>query len=194
MPDNRDQLDRLLDSALATYSDPGPDSGLERRILDRMAADTAAAPRRRWLAWAIALPAAASLLLFIVLAGTRILHRPASAPPQAHTTAQPPAPSSEAANSLRARPAPINRAETELRKPSPRRAHLEARPAPLPKLEIFPTPQPLSPQEQALVEFATHATPSERESLIAAKGHADAPLRIDAIEIKPLEPPAAGAN
>ena len=33
MPE-KDDLDRLLDSALSTYADPGPESGLEERVLD----------------------------------------------------------------------------------------------------------------------------------------------------------------
>jgi len=46
---NSDELDLLLDSALATYADPGPGSGLEQRILTRISAETAPAPRRRRL-------------------------------------------------------------------------------------------------------------------------------------------------
>src|SRR6185312_1147206 len=82
LQDNRDQLDRVLDSALATYADPGPDSGLEQRILGRIANEATPAPRRRWLAWSIALPVAAGLLIFAVLAGPRLVHAPSSIPPR----------------------------------------------------------------------------------------------------------------
>lgn len=192
MPDNRDELDRLLDSVLATYADPGPDSGLASRILSRLAAEAGPAPRRRWLPWVIALPAAAVLLLFILLSGPETNHR-AVAPKQARVSQQPPA-APQAANRPAPSAAPIRRAGTPLGKPRPRRAALAAHWAPLPKLDFFPTPQPLSPEEQALVEFAAHASKSDRESLLKAKEQADAPLRIAAIEIKPLEPPASGAN
>lgn len=193
MHDSRDELDRLLDSALANYADPGPDSGLEGRIMSRMATETSPAPRRRWLAWAIALPAAAALLLFILFSYPWT-NPPSSTPQQANVTQQQAAPSIEAANRPPSRPTPIRRSDTLPGRPHPSRKPLSANPAPLPKLDIFPTLQPLSPQEQALVDFAERATKSERESLIAAQRQADAPLRIAAIEIKPLEPSAAGAN
>ena len=43
---NSDELDILLDSALTTYADPGPDSGLDQRILTRISTEAAPAPRR----------------------------------------------------------------------------------------------------------------------------------------------------
>jgi hypothetical protein len=194
MRDNHDELDRQLDAALATYADPGPDSGLDQRILNRIAAEIEPAPRRRWLPWAIALPVAAGLLVFAVLSGTRPVQTPSNAPQQAHISQQPPSTSTEAANRLPSRPAPIHRAGAPPAKPHPRRAVLASRSAPLPKLEIFPTVRPLSPQEETLVNFAAQASKSERESLVSAQQEGEAPLRVAAIEIKPLEPPAAGAN
>jgi hypothetical protein len=221
--DNRGELDRLLDSALATYADPGPNSGLERRILNRLAVEATPAPRPRWLPWAIALPAAVALLLFILLSGTRPFHAPSSAPPQAHSSS-PPSPNSsrhaaenpgkdlyESSNRHAAEepgkvlyqgttsvvPKKQSRERGALAPaatPRPKRAVLAANSAPLPKLDVFPTPQPLSPEEQALVNFAARASKSEREALIAAQQQDDAPLRIAAIEIQPLEPPASGAH
>src|SRR5215472_7488723 len=76
MPD-KDDLDLLLDSALATYGGPGPETGLEQRVLSSLAAARAAEQERRarawprrWLAWAIAVPVAASLLLWIGISRT----------------------------------------------------------------------------------------------------------------------------
>jgi hypothetical protein len=192
MPGDRDQLDRLVDWALATYADPGADSGLEDRVLRRIAAEVAPAPRRRWPAWAIALPFAASLLLIALLSRPWANHP--SVMPQANFSRQLAGPSIEETKRLTARPAPVRGSATPLQEPHPRHKTLAAKSAPLPKLEIFPTPQPLSPEEQALVSFAARAAKPERESLIAAQQQAAAPLRIAAIEIKPLEPPAAGAN
>ena len=208
MQDERDQLDRVLDSALATYADPGPESGLERRILGHIANEAAPAPRRRWLAWAIALPAAAGLLLFAVLAGPRLDHAPSSMPPQTRILQKPPALGGLAGNRAlsegsgkdgskrKGRTESIARAShpSSDAKMHSRRAVLASKSTPLPKLDVFPTPQPLSPEERALVEFAAHAPQSERESLMAAQREADAPLRITAIEIMPLESPAAGPN
>lgn len=192
MHDDPDELDRLLDSALATYADPGPHSGLEQRILGRISAETASSARCRWLAWAIALPAAAGLLIFVLISHPWINHAPAL-PKQANVLHRP-TPSIEAANRPSSKPAQTRRSKAPLRRQRPRHSALVARSAPLPKLAIFPTPRPLSPQEQALVNFAAHATVPERESLIAAQQQPDAPLHISAIQIEPLQPPAAGAN
>ena len=192
MHDNRDEIDLLLDSALATYADPGPDSGLEQRILTRIAADAHAAPRRRWLPWAIALPAAASLLIFILILHPWTNHT--SVLPQQADVSHRPMPPIEAANRSSSPPARTRRSEAPLRRQRPRHRALAIRSAPLPKLDVFPTPQPLSPQERALVNFAAHATKSERESLVTSQQQADAPLHIAAIQITPLQPPAPGAN
>lgn len=213
MRDNKDQIDRLVDAALATYADPGANSGLGDRILKRVAAEASPVSRRRWLPWAIAVPVAAGLLGFAVLMGTRQFRAPSSIPPQTHNVQEPPAPGSRSLAETgairsegRAKHAsgpkglvdcgPI----TARLKSCPdtnahsRRTVVEARSAPLPKLQIYPTPRPLSPQEEALVSFATHATQPEREALIAAQRQNDAPLSVAAIEIKPLESPAAGAD
>ena len=97
MPD-KDNLDLLLDSAMATYGDPGPDSALEQRVLSSLAVARAAEQESRagawslrWLGWAIAVPVAASLLLWIAI--NRTLHAPtvqtdqAKQPQTTHTTA-----------------------------------------------------------------------------------------------------------
>src|SRR5947209_1850246 len=86
MPE-KDQLDLLLDSALATYADPGPDSGLEQRVLAELESGRqsgqqrrATAGTRRWLPWAIAVPIAAGLLI-LWLSNARIMRTPATQPP-----------------------------------------------------------------------------------------------------------------
>ena len=194
MLDNKDEIDRLLDSALADYAEPGPDSELEGRILSRLSSEATPSPHRHWLPWVIALPVLASLLLFVVLSRPWPNHPSVTAPQHAHVL-QAPSPASEAANRPPSRTAPAaHNKEAPLHKLRPRHAALASKSTPLPKLEIFPSPQPLSPEEQALANFAVHATPSERESLIAAQRQADAPLHIAAIHIEPLEPPTAGAN
>ena len=56
-------FDRLLDSALSSYADPGPDSGLEQRVLVRIAEGSRTQTRsvRLWaLALATAVPPSAS--------------------------------------------------------------------------------------------------------------------------------------
>jgi hypothetical protein len=48
----------------------------------------------------------------------------------------------------------LARGDASLRKPGSRRGILAAGPAPLPKLDVFPTPQPLTSQERALALYA----------------------------------------
>lgn len=195
-----DDLDHLIDSALSTYGDSGPDSGLEQRVLARVAsarasARVAPAPRRRWLPWAFALPVAACLILsFFFLAGPKTARTPASvakgvSQPQqlpiitAHGEA-PPALRSVPVSSNR--PIPFN--------PRSRPGNRAMPSGTLPKLDVFPTPQPLTAAEQALVTFAVRAPESERESFIASQKQAEAPLHIAAIEIPPLDSPDEDTN
>ncbi len=198
----KDDLDVLLDSALSTYADPGQDSrldsgldsGLAQRILARIAAvresaERTPATRRRWLPWAIALPAAACVLLFIVL-GPKIVQQPSS-----RTTAVAHSPEQSAALSApttAARPEPVHRTRRPTSKAQSVPLHRAAPPTPLPKLDIFPTPQPLTPEERALVIVATQIPESQRQALVEAQRQGDEPLSVAAIHIPPLELPEVG--
>jgi len=193
MPEH-DELDLLVQSALAAYADPGHESGLEERILARIAAEGAPAPRRRWLPWAIALPVAAGLLVLVLLSAHR-----KTAPTQAHHLQAPLAQQTEVADVGRkalTAPRPAKR-EKAGGVPGPPRARgnvTAAKAPPLPKLDVFPMPQPLSPEERAFAVFAARATETERQSLIEAREQADTPIRITAIEIQPLNPSGNGGN
>jgi len=205
----KDDLDRLLDSALATYADPGPDAGFEKRVLEALATERAAgdihsaAPSSRpWLPWVIAIPLAASLLLWI---GTeQFRHAPLiqrqqasqrrpspspnySQPEKSHSTSDTGAPPalkghdfSRAANvakSLRAL-APEGRIS--------KYTQVET----VPKLAVFPSPQPLSREEQVLVAAARLRSDAQRQALLAAsRPPSDAPLAIADLSIPPLVPP-----
>ena len=200
MPD-KDDLDLLLDSALSTYADPGPDSGLEQRVLSRISADhpmqvrvgaqSALAPRRRWLPWAIALPVAACLILFLVLA-----HQPANSPSrnaqEAHVSGLAPVSASPAKSPPPAAHNAAQNRRSAFRTSSPS-AVLSANRL-LPKREVFPSPQPLTPQEQAFAIFAFQGPEPDRKALAEAQQQIDAPLSIAAIHIPPIQSPDQGAN
>jgi hypothetical protein len=191
-----DGIDQLVDAGLASYADPGPESGLEERVLARIAEECAPATRRRLLPWVIALPIAAGLLLMFVLSG------PKHTLPIANHANQAPSPQQPNAATARARvsavPHPRATAHT-LAKPLEiyTNADVEgtvAKTASLPKLEVFPTPQPLTPEELAITVFAAKATEADRRSFIEAQTPRDAPLSIASIEIQPLNPPDHGGN
>jgi hypothetical protein len=197
MPDRNDRFapddtDHMLDSALSTYAAPKP--GLEDRILRSLAtARTTPSGRhplftRRWLPWAIAVPIAAALALFFLPT-----HR-TPAPPgnYAQTTPQSHLPST-----------PSRPPESSTARPTARAVHhppghgspaseVAIRRA-LPKQNIFPSPQPLSSEEQALAAIAAHGPEQVRQSLIDAQV-TDAPITISAIQIQPLTMPDAGQN
>jgi hypothetical protein len=63
-----------------------------------------------------------------------------------------------------------------------------------PKQDVFPLPQPLSPEEQALIAMATAPASSARENLIASQRQLDAPLEIPTINIAPITKPDPGAK
>jgi hypothetical protein len=199
MRDN-DELDAMLDSALASYSDPGPDLGLEQRILSRVSRESATKARRRWMPWAFAIPVAACVVVLAMFAsGLLARHsREAVRPGESATRAHAPAVIAAQPDSLPVRTA--NRAERMTRtrasvsKAATQPAEIAASVAPLPKLEVFPTPQPLTPAEQELATYAANAPVPERQSLIEANKQVDTPLKIAAIHIPPLETPDKGAN
>jgi hypothetical protein len=235
MPE-KDELDRLLDSALASYADPGAGSGLEQRVLSSLAAPGAQgntrsdvaryrrwparyrrwpARYRLWPAWAVAVPVAAALLLWFSIA--KIHHAPAIQNQEAHQANGPQAPAASApshpdrsgAHNLTpaglkplagAKPLIDSQAVTARLKSRPdtgpnRSTATEAvNPEPLPKLDVFPTPQPLTPQEQALVVVAAQTPEPELRALIEAEKQNGQPFPIAAAHIPPLEPPDEGAH
>ena len=190
---DKDDLDRLLDSALATYAEPA--SGLERRVLDALATERTAAPakskqtafpNRRWMPWAVGLAAAASLLLALSMHYHESYRDYGSHPTtQARNTAPAqPQRSSTPSGILPNEPTHI----ALVRTPKVHAPHLTPVPqGALPKLDVFPAPQPLTPQEQALVLFVARAPEEERKAVAEAQQRIETPISIAAIHIPPLE-------
>ena len=190
----KDDLDLLIDSALSTYADPGPDSGLEDRVLVTLAGVRTAAPRvgggwrRSWLPWAVAIPLAAGLL-FLWLSPVRDKPLPASEP-QAARVGAPTAVAPHAGSSSEARCGVPHR--HAVRTTQPTSPVQSAQTVPLPKLDVFPTPQPLTADERALVVVVTQTPLPAREALVEAQSLNHLPVRIAEIQIPPLEPPDQG--
>ena len=177
MPDKRDpqsNLDLLIDSAISTYAEPR--AGLEARVLEHLNARPA---RPRWLPFVIALPIAACAILLLLLIprhdrvepAHQVLHSPAPTP---HS-----APESSIARASRT---PLRQHQSRVIASS-----VPGAPTPLPKLGVFPTPYPLSPEEQTFVRFVAHAPASEIKSLAEAQQKKDEPLHIAEIQIQPIK-------
>ena len=190
----KDDFDLLIDSALATYADPGPDSGLEDRVLVTLAAvrtKTLRERRRwrtRWLPWAVAIPIAAGLL-FLWLSPRRDKPLPASEPQEARS-ASPKAIAPHANSSSEVRPGVPHRHTIRATQPTTQVQTAQA--APLPKLDVFPTPQPLTAEERALGVVVTETPLPARQALVEAQSLDAVPVRIAEIHIPPLEPPDQG--
>ena len=188
----KDHLDRMLDSSLSNYGDPGANSGLAERILAQVSSGRSlhrSAPRRsnHLLLW-VALPAAACLLLTLLLlksSGPPAAHQSAGLSPAASTNSGSKAPRVETVR------APAPKAIIRMQhRPSANVAESAARP----KLDVFPLPQPLTAEEQALYTFATRVPEQQRQAILAAQRNDDAPLNVAAIKIQPLEMPDTGNN
>ena len=185
-----DKIDELLDSALGTYAKPR--IGLERRILAHVqeVRFSQAMPWRRWLGWGFAATLAASLLLYVGVTGSRQqpINGGHTAPVQEQASAprvpdtRPEAPRSLPGSQLRQAPVPIRHRSTRG----------ETAAAAVPKLDVFPAPQPLSAQERALVELA--AQPAEVRQQALARPADNAPLQVSAIQIPLIPPPDEGEN
>lgn len=172
----RDELDILLDRALESYAAAQPRPGLEQRV---MANVRAAGKRGRWRL-AIWVPALAAVCTAVVLAALALraprVTIPAPEPPRVVARQQPAA----------ASPA---RAPVQASRPKAGRAATVAvrRPAPLPKLEQFPSPAPVSEEVRALLEWTRKSRELARQVLASTEPKPTEPIQIKELTIPPLE-------
>jgi len=185
-----DQLDRILESSLSNYGDPGADAGLAERILAHVRSEqrppvSASIWSSIRLLW-VALPVAACLLF--VFFGLKTSGPSAVSPPR--QLQKPPT------TSARVEPAEAPRTPSAIHSPHPhvRPSMTAAKHASPPKLDLFPQPHAVSPQEQALYAFATQTPEKQRQAVIDALKNDDAPLNVAAIRIQPLETLDTGKN
>jgi hypothetical protein len=156
--DEEQKLDELLDSMLREYSAVEPRPGLETRILANLR--EVQAKRRSWSilsAWAWGGAAVTAVLIAALMFH---LVRPA---------VQPPATRVEEATTSPVPPAPVNAAGSNETERSHARLTHRVRPPDIRTVadnrpDVFPTPAPLSEQEQLLLRYLA-GTP--KEELIA---------------------------
>jgi hypothetical protein len=58
---------------------------------------------------------------------------------------------------------------------------------PLPKLEVFPTPTPLSPQEEALAAFVKYGPPAVQRAVLEDQKHWDDPIIVADLREQPVQ-------
>lgn len=146
-----DDLDRVLDATLAKYASVEPRTGLEDRVLTHLRSGSLRPTRHFWLKWGLA-GAMAAIAVVAVLAwrSSGVTHHViANHPP---TTIQ--APSIQGPTPTRSAKNEVSVAKhASVRNPAARRAIASTSVAAYPKLEQFPSPQPLSPEEIALAQY-----------------------------------------
>jgi len=160
-------LDALIEAAIKTYSDAEPLNGLDERILKRVAF---VRPNTR-CRYRSLVTLAASLALCGLFIAPRLTEPRAPAsdalrPPTSHRLFYPASPE--------VRLAPVVKV---IHHRTPER---------LPKREVFPTPQPPTAEELALLHFVER-NPKEAAQAFAGLQQIDAPIDIAPLEIKPLE-------
>ncbi len=161
----QDEIDRLLDTALAKYSAAEPRPGLEERILTRLRDERKRAPALAWWYWVMVPTLAMALVAF----GLWRQFGKSSAPPIAnHPVVSAPSvnlPEPEIAHRDANTPAPRKVERTRRTRPQ---SQVMAINTATPKLDQFPSPQPLSEQELALAKYAS-AYPEEATLIATAQ-------------------------
>jgi hypothetical protein len=190
MTEDRD-LDRFVDAALGTYGDSFADENLAERVLARLTHEPASQPRFRWLPCAaVAFPAAICLLM-LVHSGPRITK------PHAAPTSQSALLHNPAGISVDQHPPAATRPETawQINRAASHRHPMAttAGSQPLPKLDVFPTPTPLTRQERALAVYIAH-TPQTEQAALAQSEQEPMPVTVASMHVMPLEAPDSGAN
>jgi len=175
-----ERLDERIDAALRSYGEPGeiPEARVAlARVLERARAE-GTAQRRVWV-WSWAVGAACVVALLVAL-GWMSVRQGAKMPEIARTPRAP--------GVVVPQPLPVR---STFQKKKPGRVRLAAGNVerPLPKLDVFPTPTPLSPQEQALAAFAQHGPPAVQRAVLDDQQHWDDPSIVADLQ----QPPQAGS-
>jgi len=149
-----DRLDQELDAALFQYAAMEPRAGLEERVLANLAAQREHVVARVWWRW----PAVAAAVVVIVVAASLLWKsgRPTPSTTAHHSSTavegshQPTVQAADLGGGKPIRPAhPASSKRPISRRGADPRAAVVAEP----RLEQFPSPQPLSEQEKLLVRY-----------------------------------------
>ncbi|MFZ0630006.1 MAG: hypothetical protein WA399_05550 [Acidobacteriaceae bacterium] len=179
-----DELDSRIDAALRSYAEPGPTT--EPRValvsvMEQVRRERPASGMRGWL-WGMAGTSASLVAVAFALwafTGPRVPEI-AWSPKAPGAVAVPirPLRSAVATNTVSVfRPTAQARRTSEVREFAANRRTL-------PKLDVFPTPRPLTPEEQALVAFAKQGPPAVQRAVIEDQKHWDDPVIVAELQEK----------
>jgi hypothetical protein len=159
---HEDALDRELDAALAKYASVEPRAGIEERVLAHLRAERTRVADRGWWRWALAATAAALIVVAVaVISNSARPSRPANRP--LATTQHLSNPGTQMAK--RRSKTVGRRGGGPVRRTNRHPADSTVVVAAAPKLDQFPSPQPLSEQEEILVSYVSEYP--EHAALIA---------------------------
>jgi len=164
------ELDELLDCALARYADAEPDPSLRTRIVARI---DGAAPSlgRMWLLGLVAACAAALLVALLLHPGAR---PPLPQPPARPSIASAPESSTPVARDA-IHPRAVLSAQRRRRSERPTLTHSDS----------FPSPSPLTSEENILVNFAAEH-PDQARQVLTSTTQDRAPLDTKPLSIAPI--------
>jgi hypothetical protein len=164
-----DALDRELDIALAKYAAVEPRMGLEERVLANLRAEQEQLTRHSWWGWIVV----GTLAVAVIVVAAMLSWKPANNAGKHH----PPIEAPRADGTQVANNSELKEAGPRIRKPGKRPSvHLRrTEKAAEPKLEVFPSPLPLSEQEKML---ASYVLEYPKEAALIAQARTEA-LRRD---------------
>jgi hypothetical protein len=168
--ENQQDINGLIDSLLAEYSNVDARPGMETRILATLRAESSAQPGRLgWWRWILA--GAGALAVTVAVFGIYISIPPLPAPPKISAVGPPRLPGPPARSGVIA--AATHRTLTRPRGTVQTQRGDERVAASVESVrqEVFPTPTPLSDQERLLFRYL--ASTPQRE--IIAQSHSDEP-------------------
>jgi hypothetical protein len=153
-----DELDLLVDAALAKYTAVEPRAGLEQRILANIRIETEKTADRRWWHWCLGATGVITAVVILAVAwGPHRQSRPTvvDLPSANHSSAEPSASvSNRSTRSSSHEERPVDHVvRLAPTKHSVRRNYEAQAPTPTPKLDQFPSPQPLTEEEKMLAEY-----------------------------------------
>lgn len=160
-----DALDRELDAALAQYGAGEPRAGLEQRVLTNLQAEREKMASRTWWRWPVTVALAAAVTIAV---GASLMWKPARTSPVVSVDRPPTSVQSGgqdgslSAGDVRNPPPLISSARRSETTGDRRRQPTVAAG---PKLQQFPSPQPMSEQEKILASYV--AQYPEHAALIA---------------------------
>jgi len=177
----QDELDRMLDAALAKYATVEPRAGLEGRVLANLQAERDRVPNRAWWRGIVAVAGALAALVVVALALAWRAGKPSHPAVANQSSTAPEVSTTPIVTTGGGNQVPANQARPQERVAMRRAAAYHPQPkvvASNPKLDQFPSPRPLSEQEKILENYVTNYP--EHAALIARARAQE--LRRDAAE------------